>query len=281
MDRVYLDNAATTPMHPEVVEVMKNAMIQNFGNPSSTHQEGRATKVIVESARKKIAKHFNATSSEIIFTSGGTESNNFVLYNAVQNLGVTRIITTKIEHSAVLKPIEQLQEKYKIEVVYLSLNEFGDVDLDELQVCLEDESKKTLVSLMMVNNEVGNLLPIVKVGELCNKYNTLFHSDTVQAIGIYKLDLKQINIDFITASAHKFHGPKGIGFLFVRNRIYVKALFNGGLQEKGLRPGTENVPAILGMQKALELVFSDLENKYTQLLELKKYCINVLSKSFG
>ena len=280
MTRVYLDNAATTPIHPEVVEVMTNAMLQNFGNPSSTHQNGRTAKVIVETARKSIAKHFNVSSSEIVFTSGGTEANNFVFFNAVQNLDVKRIITTRIEHSAVLNPIKFFEENNNVEVVYLSLDEFGNIDLKELESLLLDKAKKTLVSLMMVNNEIGNLLPIYKVGVLCKANGVLFHSDTVQAIGHYKLDLQDIPVDFIVGSAHKFHGPKGVGFLYVKKGVSVKSFFYGGKQEKGARPGTENVHSILGMQKALDLVFSDFSKKEEYLISLKRYLIDELQANF-
>jgi len=279
MTEVYLDNAATTSVHPEVIKVVNAAMVSDFGNPSSTHRQGRAAKAVIEMSRKKIAKYFNVSSSEIVFTSGGTESNNFILFNAVLNLGVKRIITTKIEHSSVLNPIKHIQEKYNVDVVFLDLDEFGNISLNQLDDLLSIVTVgKTLVSLMMVNNEIGNLLPVKDVSFLCKKHQVLFHSDTVQAVGLYKLDLQEIPIDFISVSAHKLHGPKGVGFVYVNKEIYVNPMFYGGLQEKGLRPGTENTPLILGMQKAFELSFCHLNEKFSDILELKKYCINTLKK---
>jgi len=277
---IYLDNAATTPMLPEVVEVMKESMLLNFGNPSSVHQVGRKAKVAVETARKKIAKHFNVSAREIIFTSGGTEANNLVFYNAIENLKVKRIITSKIEHHAVLNVVKSLEEKYGVEVVYVKLDAYGQVDLKDLELLLKKDSLKTLVSLMMVNNEIGNLLPMSEVSDLCKNNNALFHSDTVQAIGHYKIDLKEIPIDFVVASAHKFHGPKGVGFLYCNNKLSMKSVFYGGGQENGVRSGTENVHAVLGMDKALNLAFENIDQNELYLVSLKKYFINNLQSCF-
>ena len=276
MRTIYLDNAATTPMDPEVIKVMQESMLSNFGNPSSVHQFGRRAKVAIETARKNIAKHFNVLSSEVFFTSGGTEGNNLILQNAVENLNVKRIVTSKIEHHAVLYVVQALQKKFDIEVVYVGLDECGQVDLNELKNILKDQSLKTLVSLMMVNNEIGNLLPVQEVSFLCRSYNALFHSDTVQAIGHYNLDLKENPIDFIVASAHKFHGPKGVGFICVNKIAGLKPMFYGGGQEKGLRSGTENVHAILGMEKALSIAYDNIERDTSYILSLKKYFIEQL-----
>ncbi|MDY0781181.1 cysteine desulfurase family protein [Tenacibaculum sp. IB213877] len=276
MKTVYLDNAATTPMDVEVIKVMQESMLTNFGNPSSTHQFGRKAKAVIETARKNIAKHFNVSSSEIIFTSSGTEANNLILYNAVLNLGVKRIITSKIEHHAVLHVVYYLQETYNIKVDFVNLNELGEVDLQDLEDKLTLSAEKTLVSLMMINNEIGNILPIDKISSLCKSNNALFHSDTVQAIGHYIIDLQKNPIDFITASAHKFHGPKGVGFAYFNKQHTVKPMLHGGNQEKGVRSSTENVHAILGMEKALKIAYTNLTKDLQQITEVKTYFINKL-----
>ncbi|QXP74204.1 cysteine desulfurase [Tenacibaculum sp. AHE15PA] len=276
MESVYLDNAATTPMLPEVIEVMQQAMLQNFGNPSSTHQFGRKAKAAVETARKNIAKHFNVAAREIVFTAGGTEADNLILQNAVVNLGVTRIITSKIEHHAVLRTVAYLQKQYGVKVDFVELDENGAVVIDSLEKLLKQGDEKTLVSLMYINNEIGNILPIDEVVALCKTYQAYFHSDTVQAIGHYQIDLQKIPIDFIVASAHKFHGPKGVGFVYIKKGIAVQPMLYGGEQEKGVRSSTENVHAILGMEKALEVAYINLEKDKEYILNLKKYLIGEL-----
>ena len=280
MKTVYLDNASTTPMYPEVVDVMQKSMLEDYGNPSSTHQLGRKSKVILETARKKIAKHFLAEPGEIVFTSGATEANNYILKNSVEYLGVERIITTRIEHHAVLNMVNLLNEKGLAEVVFLNVDNKGDVDLRELEEVLQSSDKKTLVSLMMVNNEIGNLYPIKEIGEICNNANALFHSDTVQAITNYDINVSEINIDFFVASAHKFHGPKGVGFAYVKKGKDLKSIFQGGLQENGKRAGTENIHAILGMSCALDLSISKTRKKINHALFLKEYFINNLKENF-
>lgn len=281
MKPIYLDNAATTPIDKEVIEVMTQSMIDNNGNPSSTHQFGRKAKSSIETARKNIAKHFNVSASEIIFTSSGTEADNLILFNAVTNLGVKRIITSKLEHHAVLHTVEHLKEKHKIEVVYLNVDEFGSVDLQQLEKLLvEEDSTKTLVSLLFVNNEVGNILPIKKVAEICKQQDAFFHSDTVQGIGYYNLDLQEIPVNFIVASAHKFHGPKGVGFAFFRKGIGIQPILHGGDQEKGARSSTENVHSILGMEKALDIALHNRAEKEKKIKELKSYFIKELQSNF-
>ena len=267
---IYLDNAATTQMDSEVVEVMQKSMLDVYGNPSSIHQFGRKAKVAVETARKNIAKHFNAASKQIVFTSGATEANNWVLFNAVENLGVKRIITSKLEHHAVLKVVDELERKFGVVVVYVDVDEFGVVDLIHLEELLKSTTLKTLVSLMMVNNEIGNVLPIKEVSVLCKSYQSFFHSDTVQAIGRYYIDVKEIAVDFMVASAHKFHGPKGVGFVCCSKESRLGAYSYGGGQEKGLRSGTENVHAILGMEKALSLAYSSLDKDVLYVSSLKE-----------
>lgn len=278
MNKVYLDNAATTPIAPEVIDVMQLSMQENFGNPSSTHQFGRKAKNIVENARKTIAKTFNISAAEIIFTSGGTEADNLILYNAITNLGVKRIITSKIEHHAVLHTVEFLQKKYAIEVEYVQVNSNGDISIDHLEELLKNSKEKTLVSLMYINNEIGNILPLEKVCELCATYDALFHSDTVQAIGHYSIDLQKIPVDFIVASAHKFHGPKGVGFAYFKKGFGIQPMLHGGDQEKGARSSTENVHSILGMEKALEIASSSLENDKEYMNSLKLFFIDELVK---
>src|SRR5690625_4620767 len=230
MKKVYLDSAATTQMRKEVVAEMTDVMQKIYGNPSSTHGFGRTAKSLVEKARKNIAGLFGVSPGEIIFTSGGTEADNLILNSAVRDLEVKRIISSKIEHHAVLHTIEELQEKYAIEVDYVALGENGFVDYDHLEALLKNSEDKTLVSLMHVNNEIGNILNLEYVAELCAHHKALFHSDTVQSIGHYNLNLKDIPLDFAAVSAHKFHGPKGVGFAFVREHSGLRPLIFGGEQ---------------------------------------------------
>ncbi|MGB0878986.1 MAG: cysteine desulfurase family protein [Polaribacter sp.] len=279
MNSIYLDNAATTQIDEEVLKVMHTAMQNNFGNPSSTHHIGRKAKSAVETARKNIANHFNISASEIIFTASGTEADNLILHNAVLNLGVTRIITSKIEHHAVLHTCNYLKKINNIEVEYVNVDEFGCIDILHLETLLLQSKNKTLVSLMYVNNEIGTLLPIDKVPDLCKKHDALFHSDTVQAIGHYTIDLQQTAIDFMVASAHKFHGPKGVGFAFFRKGFGILPMFHGGDQEKGARSSTENVHAILGMEKALEIAITNIEKDKNYIQNLKEFFIAELQKT--
>ncbi|WP_442266955.1 cysteine desulfurase family protein [Tenacibaculum sp. ZS6-P6] len=276
MKKVYFDNAATTPMLKEVVDVMMESMNNNYGNPSSIHEMGRKAKVVLETARKKIAGFLNVSSAEIVFTSGGTEANNLVLRNAIENLNVKRVITSKIEHHAVLDVLLELNKTYDFEIEYVELNDKGEVDLEDLKTKLTKGERLTLVSLMWVNNELGNILPVEKVGELCRENNAFFHTDAVQAVGHFHIDLKKLNIDFLVASAHKFHGPKGVGFLYVRKNLSFKSMFFGGGQEKGKRSGTENLHSILGMQKALEISLSDLDSDMIKIKMLKQHFISEL-----
>ena len=278
MNLIYLDSAATTSIDPEVIKVMQTSMEHNFGNPSSTHQFGRKAKAAVETARKNIAHHFNVTASEVVFTAGGTEADNLILHNAVAHLGVQRIISTKIEHHAVSHTIAYLQKKHGIAVDHVNVDEFGTVDLVHLEALLNNTTQKTLVSLMLINNEIGNILPADIVCTLCKKHNALFHSDTVQVVGHYPLDLQKTPIDFMVGSAHKFHGPKGVGFAFFRKGFGIMPMFHGGDQERGARSSTENVHAILGMETALDIAVRGMENDKMKLLKLKHYFIAELLK---
>jgi cysteine desulfurase len=279
MKKVYLDNASTTAIRPEVIQEMTKVMAEDYGNPSSTHSFGRNAKSILELSRKSIAKHLNGTAQEIIFTSCGTEANNWILRSAVKDLKVERIITSKIEHHAVLYTILVLQSEYGIQVDYVAVKPNGEIDITDL-VELLSQDKKTLVSLMHVNNETGTILDLDRVGLICQEHNVLFHSDTVQSVGKTAIDLQALPINFIVASAHKFHGPKGVGFAFIRKNSGLQPLFFGGEQEKGLRAGTEALHQIAGMAKALELSYSNLEAEKNHISELKSYLIAQLEIEF-
>ncbi|NVJ88828.1 MAG: cysteine desulfurase [Flavobacteriaceae bacterium] len=280
MKLVYLDNAATTKIDNLVLEYMHKSMQDNFGNPSSTHQIGRQAKSALETARKNIAKHFNVTASEIIFTAGGTEADNLILQNAVTNLGVKRIITSKLEHHAVLHTCDFLADEFSVKIDYVEVTETGAISQDNLEVLLESSTDKTLVSLMHINNEIGTILNLENVANLCEKFNALFHSDTVQTIGHYPLDLQKYSIDFITGSAHKFHGPKGVGFAYFKKGFGIKPMLHGGNQEKGARSSTENVHSILGMDKALEIAYQNLSKDKESISYIKNYFIQELKNNF-
>ena len=279
MKKVYLDNASTTAIRAEVIQEMTKVMTEDYGNPSSTHSLGRAAKSILELSRKSIAKNLNATAQEIIFTSCGTEANNWILRSAVKDLQVKRIITSKIEHHAVLYTALVLEKEFDIQIDYVDVKPNGEIDITHLVELLSQE-KKTLVSLMHVNNETGNVLDLERIGRICKEHNALFHSDTVQSIGKTTIDLEKLSVDFIVASAHKFHGPKGAGFAFIRKNSGLQPLFFGGEQEKGLRAGTEALHQIAGMAKALEVSYANLEAEQNHIAELKSYLIAQLKIEF-
>lgn len=273
--RVYLDNAATTPVAPEVIDVMVPFLKEQFGNPSSTHSFGRKVKTQLETARRTIAKNLNCEPGEIYFTSGGTEADNLAMHIAVRDLGCKRIITSKIEHSAIVKTAEKLQEEGKVSVHWVKLNADGSVDLSDIESQLKD-GVKTYVSLMHGNNEIANLLPLQQVADLCQTYGAIFHSDTVQTMGHYRFDLKTTPLHFINAAAHKFHGPKGVGFIFIRKSVGGFADITGGGQERGMRGGTENTAGIMGLAKAIELAYEHLEEHQSHVSELKQHMISEL-----
>ncbi|MDP4638199.1 MAG: cysteine desulfurase [Crocinitomicaceae bacterium] len=277
--RVYLDNAATTPVAPEVVEAMIPVLRETFGNPSSTHSFGRNAKALLETSRRTVAKHLNCSPSEIIFTSGGTEADNMAIHSAVTQLGVKRIITSAIEHHAVGHTADAISLHEKIELVLVNLDSKGNVDLAHLETLLK-ENKPTLVSLMHANNEIATMIPLKKVADLCRQYNAYFHSDTVQTMAHYAFDLKELDIDFITCAAHKFHGPKGIGFLYVNKKTRVSSFIHGGAQERGLRGGTENIAGIVGLAKAMDLAYEDVEGHQKHVYELKSFMIQELKTMF-
>jgi cysteine desulfurase len=279
MKKVYLDNAATTAIHPEVISVMLEVLQNDFGNPSSTHSFGRSAKTLLESARKSIAKLLNAQASEIIFTSSATEATNWILTSVVKDLGIQRIITTKIEHHATLHTVEHLAKLFGIQVEYIAILPNGNIDYQDLAAKLPSDIP-TLVSLIHVNNEIGTILDIKRVSDLCQYANALFHCDTVQSIGKTNLDVQDLGIDFLVASAHKFHGPKGIGFAYIKKNSMLQPMIFGGEQEKGMRAGTEAVHQVVGMSRAFELAHANLENDINYISDLKEYCYSELKKVF-
>lgn len=279
MQKIYLDNAATTPIRQEVIDEMVSVMQSDFGNPSSTHSIGRSAKAVIETSRKTIAKYLHCNAQEIIFTSNATEATNWILRSAVKDFGVKRIITSKVEHHATLYTVQALQEEFGIEVSFIDINIEGSLDYNQLRNLLSDEIK-TIVSLMHVNNETGVIHDIEKIGAMCYQHKALFHCDTVQSIGKLELNLQQLPIDFLVASAHKFHGPKGVGFAFVRKSLVLQPMLFGGEQEKGWRAGTESVHQIAGMAKALELSYENLHSETEYISDLKKYCFQQLQLAF-
>jgi cysteine desulfurase len=273
--RIYLDNAATTPLDPEVFEAMKPFMLEDFGNPSSTHSHGRKVRAAIESSRKKIAEFLNCTPGEIIFTSGGTEADNAILRSAVATYKFTTLITSPIEHHAVVHTAEYLAGK-GVDVKMVTLDEKGHVDMNHLEQLLK-ANKGCLVSLMHANNEIGNILDLARVGELCSEHKAFFHSDTVQTIGHYKHNMKQLHVAGMAAAAHKFHGPKGIGFMYIRKDKKIHSFIHGGAQERNMRGGTENVYGIIGLAKALEIAYRDMDDHVRHIQSLKTRMIEKLN----
>ncbi len=276
--KVYLDNAATTQIDPEVIEVMLPILNNGFGNPSSIHSFGRESRSLIEKARKNVARHLNCTPGEIFFTSGGTEADNMAIRCGMIDLGINHAITSKIEHHAVGHTLEDLASKGLIKLSYVNLDDKGIVDLEHLDELLKT-NQRSFVSLMHANNEIGNLLSLEKVADICEKYDAIFHSDTVQTMAHYIFDLKTINIHFITGAAHKFHGPKGNGFLYINENVKIKPLIYGGGQERNMRAGTENVYGIVGLSKAMDVSYSDLDEHRKHIESLKTRMIEGLKKS--
>lgn len=280
MSRIYFDNAATTSIDPLVIEAMMPYFTDKFGNPSSIYSYGRETKIAIETARKSVAKTLNAHPSEIFFTSGGTESNNTAIHAAVRDLGCKHIITSPIEHHAVTHTVEHLHHTGLIKLSYVKLLQDGHVDLSDLEKLLSESDEKTLVSLMHANNEIGNMLDWNAVGQLCLKYNAIFHSDTVQTVGHFPIDLANTPVHFITGAAHKFHGPKGVGLLYINQSISIKPFIFGGGQERNMRAGTENIYGIVGFSKALELATQNHETDRSYIERLKKRMQEKLTETF-
>lgn len=277
MNKIYLDNAATTPLSEEVIDAMVGTMKMNFGNPSSTHSFGQEAKILIENVRRQVADYLHVTPAEIIFTSCGTESNNMIIKSSVEHLGVERIISSPLEHKCVSESILDMKSRKGVEVNYIRPNEKGDIDLHKLEELLKASDKKTLVSLMHANNEIGNIADIKKIAELCKANNALFHSDTVQTMAHMNLDFSDIMVDFASCSAHKFHGPKGVGFAFIRKSTGLKGIITGGPQERSLRAGTENVCGIVGLGKALEISLNHMDEYTGHMQEIKDYAIESLS----
>jgi cysteine desulfurase len=278
MPRIYLDNAATTRLDDEVLQAMLPLMTENFGNPSSIHAHGRQVRSAIEKARKSIATLLGASPSEIFFTSGGTEADNTAITCSIDTYQLKHAITSPVEHHAVLHTLEHLAKQGIIELSYVKLNEKGQVDLAHLEELLNTKPR-TLVSLMHGNNEIGNLLDLKQVSEICKKYNAIFHSDTVQTMGHYKHNLQDLNIDFIVGAAHKFHGPKGVGFLYINANNKIHPFIHGGSQERNMRGGTENVYGIVGMAKALEIAYRDMEAHQNHIKGLKSRMIKKLTEN--
>ncbi len=276
--KVYLDNAATTRLDSEVLELMVPVLAEQYGNPSSIHANGRAARSLIERARKNIAGILNAAPAEIFFTSGGTEADNTAIRSSIETLGLKHAITSRIEHHAVLHTLEHLKKTGQLELSYVDLDENGTVNISHLETLLKD-NPRSLVSLMHGNNEIGNLLDLDVVGDLCKQYNAVFHSDTVQTMGHYRHDLQKLSANFIVGAAHKFHGPKGVGFLYVRPGTKIFPFVHGGAQERNMRGGTENVYGIVGVAKALEIAYRDMDIHRAHIESLKSRMIAKLSQS--
>ncbi len=278
MNKIYFDNAATTALIPEVLEVMMPYFTEKFGNPSSIYSYGRETKIAIEGARKTVAKILNAHPAEIFFTSGGTESSNTAIQAAVRDLGCKHIITSRIEHHAVSHTVEHLDNLDLVSVSYVKLLPNGHVDLEDLEKLLASAEEKTLVTLMHANNEIGNILDLQAVGELCKLYNAIFHSDTVQTVGHFPMDLRSLPVHFVTGAAHKFHGPKGVGLLYINENVRIKPFVHGGGQERNMRAGTENIYGIVGFSKALEIATTAYEDDSAYVGTIKYYMHEQLKK---
>ena len=269
--RVYLDNAATTPVRPEVVDAMMPYLTGNYGNPSSIHQEGRTTRAAIEGARKAVAGLIGASTGEVFFTSGGTESNNMAIKCAVNDLGVKRIITSPAEHHCVKHSVEHVRDMGLIQVDMVKIDGYGLPDMDHLEHLLVSSDTPTLVSLMHANNELGSVLDLQALSALCRKYGAWLHSDTVQTIGHYRINVQETPVDFLSGAAHKFYGPKGIGFIYINHRCHVHPLIDGGSQERNMRAGTENISGIVGLSKAMQLAYAELEADTEYISGLKTY----------
>lgn len=286
MDRIYFDNAATTALDPQVLEAMMPYLTEKFGNPSSIYSYGRESRMAVEQARKSVAKNLGAKPAEIFFTSGGTESSNTILHGAVYDLGCQHIISSPIEHHATLHTVEHLAKAAGIHLSYVDILPTGHVDVNSLETLLTKHPVKTIVSIMHANNEIGNMIDLHQVGTLCKKYNAYFHSDTVQTVGHFPFKLSETPVDFITGAGHKFHGPKGVGILYINENIKIHPLVHGGAQERNMRAGTENLYGIVGFAKALELATEHYEKDSAYINGLRKYmheqlCAHIPGVSFN
>jgi cysteine desulfurase len=278
MNRIYFDNAATTTLDPQVLESMMPYLTEKFGNPSSIYSYGRESRLAIENARKAVGKILNAHPAEIFFTSGGTESSNTAITAAVRDLGCAHIITSSLEHHATLHVVEHLHRKGEAAVSYVELLPNGHIDLEDLEQKLAGSAEKTVVSLMHANNEIGNILDIHSVGELCKLYGAIFHSDTVQTVGHFPFDLRNTPVHFITGAGHKFHGPKGVGLLYINENVKIHPYIHGGSQERNMRAGTENLYGIVGFAKALELATAGYEDDSSYIKGVKVHMMEQLKK---
>lgn len=279
MKRVFLDNAATTPISPEIIDMMQEMMKTNYGNPSSVHSYGRESKIVVEKSRKTIAKLLNTSPSSIFFTSGGTEADNMAIKCAINDYTIQHAITSKISHHAVLYPLLDLEKEKSINLSYVDIDKNGEISLSHLEELLKSNSR-TFVSIMHANNEIGTIQPLKEIGILCKKYNAIFHSDTVQTMAHFPFDMQRINVDFIAASAHKFHGPKGVGFIYISENIEISPMIRGGEQERNMRAGTENVFGIAALAMAMEIAYQDLDKDTRYIKSIKSYMIDRLRIEF-
>ncbi len=280
MSRIYFDNAATTSLDTAVLETMLPFLTEKFGNPSSVYSYGRETKLAIENARKSVAKILNARPGEIFFTSGGTESTNTAITASVRDLGCKHIITSAIEHHATLHTVEYMAHSGQAKLSFVQLTENGHVNMAHLEQLLQESDERSLVTLMHANNEIGNLMDIHAVGELCKKYDAIFHSDTVQTVGHYPFNLSELHIHFLNGAGHKFHGPKGVGILYVNEQVHIKPYINGGAQERNMRAGTENIYGIVGFAKALELATANYAIDSAHVNGLKHYMAQQLAHNF-
>jgi cysteine desulfurase len=275
--RVYLDNAATTQLHPEVIDVMVSLMKNQYGNPSSIHAFGRETRAAIETARKTVSRLLGVSPAEIFFTSGGTEANNMAIRCTVHDMKITHAITSCIEHHAVLHTMEELAHRGEIKLSLVNLDKNGRIDLFHLEELLKTNDR-SFVSLMHANNELGTLNPIKETGDLVHRYNGIFHSDTVQTMGHFPHNLNELPVDFVSCAAHKFHGPKGVGFIYISNKVKISPFITGGAQERNMRGGTENLYGIIGLAKALEISYREMEEDKKHITGLKNHMMNKLSE---
>jgi cysteine desulfurase len=276
--RVYLDNAATTPLDPEVMKEMCKVMENTYGNPSSIHSHGREARTLIERSRKTVANLLGTSPSEIFFTSSGTEADNMAIRCGIVDHGIKHAITSRIEHHAVIHTFEALEKAGVIKLSFVNLDSKGNIDYEHLESLLKDNGR-SFVSIMQANNEIGTLSDIERIGDLCEVYNAIYHCDTVQTMGHYKHDLSKLKAHFVVCSAHKLHGPKGVGFLHINHRIKIKPLIYGGAQERNMRGGTENIYGIVGLAKALDMAYAEMEQHQRHIQDLKTYMINQLKES--
>lgn len=275
--RIYFDNAATTAIDPVVAQEMIDVMQHAYGNPSSIHAHGREVRTLIEKARKTVAGLLKVSPAEIFFTSGGTEADNMAIRKGIEDYGITHAISSPIEHHAVLHTLENLEKEGKVKLSQLDVDARGNVNLEQLESLLA-KNPNSFVSLMHANNEIGTLLDIKRVSEICQQHGALFHCDTVQTMGHYKHDLSKVHIDFVTCAAHKLHGPKGIGFLYINHNVKIKPLLYGGAQERNMRGGTENVYGIVGLAKALEIAYEHMDEHQAHIQSLKSYMFEQVQK---